>query len=35
MMAEALSSFSSTRTTVTDVKFEVEKFDGINNFGMW
>ena len=34
-MAEASSSSSSTRTTVTNVKFEVEKFDGTNNFGMW
>ncbi|KAL9442051.1 hypothetical protein AB3S75_020539 [Citrus x aurantiifolia] len=36
-MAEASSSSSSssTRTTVTNAKFEVEKFNGINNFGMW
>ncbi|KAH9742736.1 hypothetical protein KPL70_003051 [Citrus sinensis] len=34
-MAEASSSSSSTRTTVTNAKFEVEKFDGTNNFGMW
>ena len=34
-MAEALSSSSSARTTVTNAKFEVEKFDGTNNFGMW
>ncbi|KAK5803675.1 hypothetical protein PVK06_031324 [Gossypium arboreum] len=26
---------SSARTTVTNAKFEVEKFDGTNNFGMW
>ncbi|KAG8495920.1 hypothetical protein CXB51_007502 [Gossypium anomalum] len=31
-MVEALSS---VRTTVTNVKFIVEKFDGTNNFGMW
>ena len=29
------SSSSSARTTVTNAKFEVEKFDGTNNFGMW
>ena len=23
------------RTMVSNAKFEVEKFDGINNFGMW
>ena len=23
------------RTTVHNAKFEVEKFDGTNNFGMW
>ena len=23
------------RTTVQNAKFEVEKFDGTNNFGMW
>ncbi|KAH9805146.1 hypothetical protein KPL71_002341 [Citrus sinensis] len=34
-MAEASSSSSSVRTTVTNAKFEVEKFDGTNNFGMW
>ena len=34
-MAEALSSSSSVRTTVTNANFEVEKFDGTNNFGMW
>ncbi|KAH9754791.1 hypothetical protein KPL71_015554 [Citrus sinensis] len=34
-MAEASLSSSSARTTVTNAKFEVEKFDGINNFGMW
>ncbi|KAG8486258.1 hypothetical protein CXB51_019637 [Gossypium anomalum] len=31
-MAKALSS---AKTTVTNAKFEVEKFDGTNNFGMW
>ncbi|KAH9802500.1 hypothetical protein KPL71_001412 [Citrus sinensis] len=34
-MAEALLSSSSARTTATNAKFEVEKFDGTNNFGMW
>lgn len=24
-----------TKTTVQNAKFEVEKFDGTNNFGMW
>ncbi|KAK9177553.1 hypothetical protein WN944_029576 [Citrus x changshan-huyou] len=31
-MAEALLSSSFTRTAVTNAKFEVEKFDGTNNF---
>lgn len=34
-MAEASASSSSTRTTVTNAKFEKEKFDGSNNFSMW
>ena len=34
-MTEASSSSLSARTTVTNAKFEVEKFDGTNNFGMW
>ncbi|KAH9687281.1 hypothetical protein KPL70_014707 [Citrus sinensis] len=34
-MAEASSSSSSARITVTNAKFEVEKFDSTNNFGMW
>ena len=34
-MTEASSSFSSARTTITNIKFEVEKFDGTNNFAMW
>ena len=31
------SSFNSSghRTTMSNAKFEVEKFDGTNNFGMW
>ena len=34
-MAKPSSSFSSTWTTMTNVKFEVKKFDGTNNFGIW
>lgn len=34
MVDVSLSSLSIS-TTVTNVKFEVEKFDGTNNFGMW
>ena len=34
-MAEASWSSLSARTLVTNVKFEVKKFDGTNNFGMW
>ena len=34
-MADALLSSSSARTTVTNAKFEMEKFDGTNNFGIW
>ncbi|KAJ8638139.1 hypothetical protein MRB53_012406 [Persea americana] len=30
-----MESSSSAKTTVSNAKFEVEKFDGINNFGMW
>ena len=33
-MAEASSSSSSAMTTVTNAKFEVEKFDSTNNFGI-
>ena len=35
MMVEASLSSSSAMTTVTNAKFEVEKFNGTNNFGMW
>ncbi|KAH9648692.1 hypothetical protein KPL70_025697 [Citrus sinensis] len=34
-MAKASSSSLSMRTTVINAKFEVEKFDGTNNFGMY
>ena len=33
-MAEASSS-TSVKTIVSNAKFEVEKFDGCNNFSMW
>lgn len=29
------SSGSGRRSMVSNAKFEVEKFDGTNNFGMW
>ncbi|KAM1416154.1 hypothetical protein ACFX2I_007730 [Malus domestica] len=29
------SSFGFARTTMQNAKFEVEKFDGTNNFGIW
>ncbi|KAK9229524.1 hypothetical protein WN944_022487 [Citrus x changshan-huyou] len=35
LTVEASSSSLSARTTVTNAKFKVEKFDGTNNFGMW
>ena len=34
-MAEALLSSSFAKTAMTNAKFEVEKFDGTTNFGMW
>ena len=34
-MAKISTKSSSSRHTVTNAKFEVEKFDGTNNFGMW
>ncbi|KAH9800324.1 hypothetical protein KPL71_000620 [Citrus sinensis] len=34
-MTKASSLSSSVRTTVTNAKFEVKKFDGTNNFGIW
>ncbi|KAJ8646583.1 hypothetical protein MRB53_008331 [Persea americana] len=30
-----MASSSSAKTTISNAKFEVEKFDGTNNFGMW
>ncbi|KAK9228719.1 hypothetical protein WN944_021674 [Citrus x changshan-huyou] len=35
MMAKASSSSSSVMTIMTNAKFELKKFDGTNNFGMW
>ncbi|KAG2727038.1 hypothetical protein I3760_01G142100 [Carya illinoinensis] len=29
------ASSSGCRSTVSNAKFEIEKFDGTNNFGMW
>lgn len=34
-MAKASSPSSSVMTTMTNAKFELKKFDGTNNFGMW
>ena len=30
-----MASSSSAKTTISNAKFKVEKFDGTNNFGMW
>ncbi|KAJ8616233.1 hypothetical protein MRB53_035605 [Persea americana] len=30
-----MASSSSAKTTISNAKFEVKKFDGTNNFGMW
>lgn len=32
---ESLRSLTSSRSTVTDCKFKVEKFKKTNNFNMW
>lgn len=34
-LAESSAKPSAVRTSVSNAKFEVEKFDGTNNFGMW
>lgn len=34
-LEELLKSSMTSRSTVTDAKFEVEKFDRSNNFSMW
>ena len=33
--AESSAKPLAVRTSVSNAKFEVEKFDGTNNFGMW
>ena len=30
-----MASSSSAKTTISNANFEIEKFDGTNNFGMW
>ncbi|KAJ8635444.1 hypothetical protein MRB53_009711 [Persea americana] len=32
---EKMARLSSAKTTISNENFEVEKFDGTNNFGMW
>ena len=32
---ESSTKPSAVRTSVSNAKFKVEKFDGTNNFGMW
>ena len=34
-LAESFAKPSAIRTMVSNAKFEVEKFDGTNNFGTW
>ena len=34
-LAESSTNPSAIRMTVSNAKFEVEKFDGTNNFSMW
>ena len=34
-LAESSANSLVGRTMVSNAKFEVEKFDGMNNFGMW
>ena len=34
-LAESSAKPLAVRTKVSNAKFEVEKFDGMNNFGMW
>ena len=33
--SESSAKPSAVRTVISNAKFEVEKFDGTNNFGMW
>ncbi|MCF8704112.1 hypothetical protein L3055_11300, partial [Corynebacterium sp. MC-02] len=35
MVEETSTSGSIQRTMLSNAKFEVEKFNGTNNFGMW
>jgi hypothetical protein len=35
MSSEFFTKPSAVRTMVSNVNFEVEKFDGTKNFGMW
>ena len=34
-LSESSAKPLAVRTMVSDAKFEVEKFDGMNNFGIW
>ena len=34
-LAESSAKPSAIRMSVSNAKFEVEKFDGMSNFGMW
>ena len=34
-LVESSTKPSTVRTMVSNAKFEVEKFDGTNNFGIW
>ena len=34
-LAESSAKPLAVKTMVSNAKFEVEKFDGTNNFGMW
>jgi hypothetical protein len=35
MSSESFTKLSAVRTMVSNAKFEVEKFDGTTNFGIW
>ncbi|KAL0016102.1 hypothetical protein SO802_003171 [Lithocarpus litseifolius] len=35
IISESSKKPLAVRTVVSNAKFEVEKFDGTNNFGMW
>ena len=34
-LTESFAKLLAVRTMVSNAKFEVKKFDGTNNFGMW